>query len=640
MGYEVFISHCQDNEAARSLYDYLTAHGVGCFLDTVCLLPGELFTAHISEAREKCSVVILLLSSSSDGSIAVNSEMRDLYKKKKVIPLRIENYRPRNLMSFVGALQWLDAYEGPFEDHLPEVLAAVGNYINLDKSPVTDIQGPEAENTVSYLKQYFKEMSFNYPSFSTDEERITIGEHALRVLRLFDKYRVFNGAAFPVTLIDRDKFRIVLALHDIGMSLVANRGEMKLKYEAAGQSIHWLIQQKEFQEKYEFNAQEEKIAEALVSNEPLWGYLNRRFDEVTCAEQIMEMADRAGIEIDDAGFVHFFQLVMIYFLCDAGSYSTLAGGDRRYDFLSFDDAGGEIRLSGAEKERTDKLETVIRRITNTGRIWKRTKEKYLNDYARGLIDHGLFTNPAMKDIFHQVPDRLGREKYEKLLLLALNSAQSAKDGIVQLIGHYGGETSIIPLVTELKLFKPHSKADRDSDNHFTHKITAAFALISIGTPASLAALKELLKDSNWQARFAAAVALLYVSKRDGDAAEKAMLHDIIKECWQSAGVDLLKFINYAGNAVLPVRPEAGSNIHELPGNFVWNAVLPLLPGDDVRAAANRLLAAGNAGEVELACRLLGELGTAADLDGLQAAMNNPSFSKAAGAAIEQIKGRV
>lgn len=126
MAYDVFISHSRDNEIANVVYEYLSNIGISCFLDERCLKPGELFPRHIHEARESCSIVVLILSPESDSSIAVNSEMNDLYKKKKIIPLRIQDFTPKNLMVFIGAIQWLDAFEPPFEKHLPKLLEAVG----------------------------------------------------------------------------------------------------------------------------------------------------------------------------------------------------------------------------------------------------------------------------------------------------------------------------------------------------------------------------------------------------------------------------------------------------------------------------------------------------------------------------------
>ncbi|MFA5064707.1 MAG: toll/interleukin-1 receptor domain-containing protein [Dehalococcoidia bacterium] len=388
MGYDVFISHSKNNENAISIYNYLVQNGVNCFLDLVSLKPGELFTKHISEARESCSVVVLLVSRTADDSTAVNSEVNDLYKKKKIIPVRVENFEPKNLMVFIGAIQWLDAYESHFETHLPKILSAIrGNISTLQQGYST---AEISEDTVDYLKNYFKELTLKYPSFDTQEERITIEEHSRRVLHLFNKYRIFNTYTFPDNVIDRDKFMIILALHDIGMAKVAKRDDLKLKYGFAQQSIKWLINQPGCQEKHAFNAQEEQIALALVSNEPIWRYLNNRFDEIACAEQVATMAVKAGMELDSAAFLYFFQLVMIQYLCDAGSYSNLTGGDRKYDFLSFNDSAQEINLIGAEKEKINNLEVVINKITNgaipfTERVWKRIKEKYFNDYARSNI---------------------------------------------------------------------------------------------------------------------------------------------------------------------------------------------------------------------------------------------------------------
>lgn len=228
------------------------------------------------------------------------------------------------------------------------------------------------------------------PSFNPQEERLSIGEHALRTMRLFNKYRVFNHMEFPENVISRQKFMVILALHDIGMAKVTSRDEIKLKYGITQKAIKWLFNQPDFKAGYCFNAQEERLSVALVSNEPIWRYLNNRFDEITCAAQIVDMAVKAGIEIDSAAFFLFFKLVMIYYLCDMGSYSKSVGGDRIYDFIVFDESNEEIRLSGAEKQKIDNLEAVIKKVmlgavVFTDHIWKRTKDEYFNNFARNNV---------------------------------------------------------------------------------------------------------------------------------------------------------------------------------------------------------------------------------------------------------------
>lgn len=229
MGYEVFISHCKDNEIANSIYDYLTKNGIQCFLDMRSLKSGEFFPPHINEARESCSVVVLLLSSESDNSIAVNSELNDLYKKKTIIPLKIEDFEPKNVTVFIGAIQRLDAVKSPFDQHLPELLKVVRSYLG-DKPPPPGPKPATPEGIINSFKENIKELTLNYPSFNPQDERLTIGEHALRTMRLFEKYRTYNNFTFPDFVISREKFTVVLALHDVGMAMVSSRSEIGLKY--------------------------------------------------------------------------------------------------------------------------------------------------------------------------------------------------------------------------------------------------------------------------------------------------------------------------------------------------------------------------------------------------------------------------
>jgi hypothetical protein len=419
VNYDVFISHSQDHEIARAIYDYLSANGIKCFLDTACLQPGELFTAQINEARESCSAVILVLSRNSDSSIAVNNELNGLYKKKKIIPVRIEHITPRNLLIFIGAIKFLDAYDSPFEKHLPDILSAVsatGDKLPPPPLPPTPPAPPPTIDVVSYLKKYFKELALNYPVFDTNEERMTIEEHSRRVVRLFDRYLKFNGKAFPENIIARDKFRVILALHDIGMAKVAKSDEIKIKYEIAQKSIQWLVQQPDFQDKYGFNQQEERISLALVSSGPVWRYLNNSFDIITCVEQILAMALEAGIEPDHESLNYFCQLTIIYYICDAGSYSKIAGGDQDYDFIIFDDTNKEIKFAGEAARKIAELENVVDKIVKgailfTKAYWKPIKQKYLSSWVSQNISR-LKMGKVLEGEFYKYRYNSDLERYE------------------------------------------------------------------------------------------------------------------------------------------------------------------------------------------------------------------------------------
>lgn len=262
-----------------------------------------------------------------------------------------------------------------------------------------------------------------------------------------------------------------------------------------------------------------------------------------------------------------------------------------------------------------------------------------SEAACGLVDPSLFASPVVGEIFGQLPDKLGKEKYEKLLLLALENADFTKGWIMQLLSEYGSDTSILSLVNEITIYKEHSNDDYYHNNHFQNKMMASFALACIDTPSSFHALQVLLDDDNWQAKFVAAVALSYLSIRGNGGIEKTLLSNKFIECWQIAGINLLKFLRSAYHAILPINPELGSQSRELPSSFILDTVVPVLPSNEVRLAANILLIEGNDVEADFSCQLLGSIGTKDDLVNLHTKMHNPYCRESAGKAIRQIQSR-
>ncbi len=77
MDHAVFISHSvkdEDQKAANTVYDYLESVGIKCFMDKRDLIPGGLFPEQLAKAVRESQVVVLVFSSDSDASRAVQNE--------------------------------------------------------------------------------------------------------------------------------------------------------------------------------------------------------------------------------------------------------------------------------------------------------------------------------------------------------------------------------------------------------------------------------------------------------------------------------------------------------------------------------------------------------------------------------------
>jgi hypothetical protein len=133
MNHTVFISHSvkdKDQEAANRVYDYLERNGIKCFMDTKDLVPGKPYPEQITSAIGQSRVLVLVFSSNSDSSDAVQNELAIARNGRiTIIPLRIENVMPERLAFFISTPQWLDAFAPPLDRHLPRLVDAIKQHI-------------------------------------------------------------------------------------------------------------------------------------------------------------------------------------------------------------------------------------------------------------------------------------------------------------------------------------------------------------------------------------------------------------------------------------------------------------------------------------------------------------------------------
>jgi formylglycine-generating enzyme required for sulfatase activity len=121
MPHDVFISYVEeDRTQAIQTCDVLELAGIHCWIAPRDITPGRTWGAAIIEAITQCRVMVLIFSSRTNLSRQVARELeRADSKRVRVVPFRIENAPPSgDLEFFLGSIQWVDAFEGPFETHL------------------------------------------------------------------------------------------------------------------------------------------------------------------------------------------------------------------------------------------------------------------------------------------------------------------------------------------------------------------------------------------------------------------------------------------------------------------------------------------------------------------------------------------
>lgn len=128
MAKQVFLSHAAEDEgAARQLCNYLEDRGLSCWMAKRDIDPGQPYFAAILDAIQSTEVMVLLLSSHANASPHVVREVeRAVSACKPIVPVRLERIQPSGSLQFgVSLPHWLDAFDGNFGDHLPDVAEAV-----------------------------------------------------------------------------------------------------------------------------------------------------------------------------------------------------------------------------------------------------------------------------------------------------------------------------------------------------------------------------------------------------------------------------------------------------------------------------------------------------------------------------------
>jgi uncharacterized Zn finger protein (UPF0148 family) len=150
MSHAVFISHSvkqEDQKAADAVYDFLEGIGIKCFMDKRDLVPGGQFPEQLARAIRDSQVVVLVLSSNSDASNAVQNEMAITSRNKiPLIPFRIENAHPNKLEFFLAACQWLDGFPPPLGQHLPNLASAVKHHLGIKSGTPRSVSKTKAVN--------------------------------------------------------------------------------------------------------------------------------------------------------------------------------------------------------------------------------------------------------------------------------------------------------------------------------------------------------------------------------------------------------------------------------------------------------------------------------------------------------------
>ncbi|MFZ5391665.1 MAG: hypothetical protein ACOZAR_00520 [Patescibacteria group bacterium] len=168
-------------------------------------------------------------------------------------------------------------------------------------------------------------------------EKYTLREHTELVLKQFDYY--YSNKNLPLN-IDKNLFRIILALHDIGKPIAVAQRSKNLQHKYTVKILE------DYLPKIGFDEKQIKIAKAILKSDPVGEVAkNSRYNEQ--AVVVQNLAKEVGITNQE-----MLELLEVLYKCDAGSYTRDAGGKESLDYLfEFDREKREINYSKSMDEK-------------------------------------------------------------------------------------------------------------------------------------------------------------------------------------------------------------------------------------------------------------------------------------------------
>ena len=112
---------------ADAVYAGLEARGIRCWMAPRKIRPGTDWGAAIIEAIETSKVFVLIFTAHANSSEQIKREVeRAVAKGVKLVSVRLEDIpMSKSLEYFLSTPHWLDAIEGPIEDHVAKLAETV-----------------------------------------------------------------------------------------------------------------------------------------------------------------------------------------------------------------------------------------------------------------------------------------------------------------------------------------------------------------------------------------------------------------------------------------------------------------------------------------------------------------------------------
>lgn len=113
MAQTFFISYASEDAGhAQEICGLLKSLGAPYWIAPDSIMPGEPYPVAIARAiRESCAVLLLFSRFSDQSQDVMNEVSLARNHQKRVVPVRLEDYRPVTLEYYLGVPQWIDFYD-------------------------------------------------------------------------------------------------------------------------------------------------------------------------------------------------------------------------------------------------------------------------------------------------------------------------------------------------------------------------------------------------------------------------------------------------------------------------------------------------------------------------------------------------
>jgi uncharacterized OB-fold protein len=153
MTHEVFICHSSnDASIANTICDALESKHINCWIAPRDVLPSRFWGEAVSNAIDRCRIVVLVISINSCQSSQVLMEVeRAASRNIPILPVRIDDASISGAIGFfVSSRHWLDAHTPPLKKHLQKLADTIQQLLEQEPVTQTNINIRQTTSTILF----------------------------------------------------------------------------------------------------------------------------------------------------------------------------------------------------------------------------------------------------------------------------------------------------------------------------------------------------------------------------------------------------------------------------------------------------------------------------------------------------------